>query len=965
MIIQSPEQTISEYVQFWMLMKIPSLSPLFYVKLVYGATFLTGFASLCGQVVWQKYLAILAGSEAKSMSLVVAIFLFGLASGYYFFGKLTEKNWSRRLLLKVYGLIELATALYILLFPLYFYVLKFLSFNAPPFLIADIFISLLALFFPTFLMGASIPLLTAVLPSQPEDINSTHTQIYGWNTLGAFAGTLISGFFLIPFFGFSMSLIIVGIVNLLASLIFIFNPLEGDVKKQTDIQLLPSSLSNRLLAVFVFFTGAVIISCEILFIRLLNISVGAGTYNFPIVLSLFVGGLGLGSLLIPKKISIHFFIRQVIFAFVFLFIAYATAPYWSIWLSHLRVSLRSILFNYYLYKLDIFLFLFIFIFPISFFMGRLLPLAYAFLKKTKDNYAQVCGSLYFLNTLGTVFGAVLLGYVLFYFLDLNRLFEINLMILIILAGLFSIYEKKRIQTAFIGVLAIGFIVFPFFIKWNRSGHVHGYFRDRSPNYYHFHKLFYLPQTYNGQLSFFKDGPNTTVAITENDQYSTLSTIQSVIPQINSNYTVFVNGKSDGSFIGSDFATVVLLASFGYLFAPDNTSLSSAVVGLGTGISAGLLGKMQEIKEVKVLEISSQVIQGLKSISSYKFDVMSNPKIDIIEQDAFKYFTRTSKKFDLIVSEPSNPWVIGIENLFSLEFYQLALKKLNKNGVLVQWLHTYSMDEKTMEMIFTTIKQVFNFAEFYVINNSDVLIIASSQSFWKNTRWRSRFFDPHLFPIHKAFGFKHPEDYHLLRVFGNHRLSTIARHTELGIHSLTRPKLTYKADQTFFTGEGVNELDISEDFFFEDSSSEKPLIQQFAKYTQQKDLNMHNLCLPASGFTFFCTIMSDYLTKYRTYQNSNIRIKRRFTAYTELRKRGLVAYDAEFLELTKQSLIFNKTQNTSMLIDYINQILSHKNYTQAFKDISDFKSTGMLTNQSSETTLLEFVLDIQKIHSVYN
>ena len=88
----------------------------------------TGFASLCAQVAWQKYLTILVGSETRSISLVVAIFLLGLAVGYYVFGKITEGNWSRFWLLKIYGYVELATAVYIAVFYVYFEFLKQLSF---------------------------------------------------------------------------------------------------------------------------------------------------------------------------------------------------------------------------------------------------------------------------------------------------------------------------------------------------------------------------------------------------------------------------------------------------------------------------------------------------------------------------------------------------------------------------------------------------------------------------------------------------------------------------------------------------------------------------------------------------------------------------------------------------------------------------------------------------------------------
>ena len=185
-----------------------------YRLMAYFATVLTGFTALCSQVVWQRYLAVLTGSEARSLSLVIAVFLFGLAGGYYIFGLFTEKNkLSRFLLLKYYGYIELLTGFYIGIFPLYFHFLKKLSFQAPNLLIIDILISLMALLLPTFLMGASIPLLTASLPENSKEVGSVHAKIYGWNSLGACFGALVSGFYLIPALGLSLSLSLVGLIN--------------------------------------------------------------------------------------------------------------------------------------------------------------------------------------------------------------------------------------------------------------------------------------------------------------------------------------------------------------------------------------------------------------------------------------------------------------------------------------------------------------------------------------------------------------------------------------------------------------------------------------------------------------------------------------------------------------------------------------------------------------------------------
>ena len=911
--------------------KPPSLFS--YKNLVYGATLLTGFAALCGQVVWQKYLAILVGSEARSMSLVIAVFLLGLASGYYFFGKLTEKReWPRFRLLKIYGYIEWATAIYLFSFHIYYQSLERLSFNSPALLIVDLLIAFLALFFPTFLMGASIPLLTTVLPDQPEEINLIHSRIYGWNTLGAFLGTLVAGFYLVPSFGFNLTLIIAGAINFLAALVFVGNRLDGMTRKKEDVPQTPSALSNRFYMIFVFLTGAVVISLEILFVRLLNVSVGAGVYNFPLVLSLFVGGLGLGSLLLPEKVSPGYFLRQIFFSAVFLAMAYVTGPYWSIWLSHMRVALTTIPFNWYVFKAETWLFLFFFIFPIAFFMGRLLPLSYYFLKKGKEDYGTLCGYLYFSNTLGTVFGAVVIGYLAFYIFDLDSLFKINLAILIILFGVIAFWEKRRFLSGFALVCLIWMALLP---QWNRTGHVIGYFRQRMPAPWHFQKVFHLPQTAAVKVAFFDDGPNTTVSILSyppEPEAKRIQKIQKITPEVVNAYSVVVNGKSDGHSI-NDFSTVVLLSSLGYLFLPEKPDLSSAVIGLGTGISAGVLGKLEDMKEVVILEIAPAMISGLKSIRT-NFNFKSNPKVKIVERDAFRYFTGTDKTFDFILSEPSNPWVMGVENLFAREFYQLANKKLNEGGVLAQWLHIYSMNAEIFRMICHTIKQEFKYVEVYLIGLRDVVILASQRPFHYGDILRKRFSNSVLFPLHKAFGLFEPEDLHLIQIVDSDRFVE-AHFQESGLHSLTVPRLTYQADRAFFLGTGIEMSDIFAGPVPLPSETERTRIQLFKKYLADRE-KVKKRCFKESGFTFFCGYMSRKFNEYDLYRDQKKSRPLRFEMYGQLRDLGLIEYDKPFMTEVKEWIVSEKIKALPVLLAYVHHTFSVRGDAGVQADMADFQ-----------------------------
>lgn len=936
-----------------------------YRKLAYFSTVLTGFASLCAQVVWQKYLAVLVGSEARSLTLVVAVFLFGLATGYYVFGLLTErKKWSRHLLLKLYGYVELLTAFYIGFFFIYFEFLKAISFHSPAYFIVDVLVSLLALLLPTFLMGASIPVLTATLPDRSQEVNMVHAKVYGWNTLGACIGTLISGFYLMPVFGLNVSLVIAGLINLVAALLFIKNPLKGNVRKQEAPPVIPSRLPNYFYIVFAFLTGAIIISFEVFFIRILHLSTaGARVYNFPFVLALFIGGLAVGSLSVDKeRISVNHLIQQLlntVFCMTFLF---WITPYWPMWLTHIRDELAFAFSDYVFSQILIFAFLFVFLFPAVFCMGKLLPLTYALLRKDRENYGRICGYLYFYNTLGTVLGAIGIGYLCLHFLNIDHLFKINIYILALIAFIIAFFEKKSRRMIVLVVCSLVVALLP--IGWNRTKHYPKYaHKDKLETpYYEFTKWFFLPESVSEDIEplYFKDGPNTTVTVSKYFKTAKnepkLKLLEPFFPfqfEKYFAYSLITNGKGDGNTLG-EFSTFFLISGLTWLFTPSRPEgLSAAVVGLGTGISTAVFSQLEDIKDVKVLEISPTVIKGISLAPSYiNFNIFHNPKVDIIEIDAFKYFTKTRKKFDIIVSQPSNVWVAGVENLFALEFYQLVSRSLSRGGVLGQWLQNYSMDEKTVGMILRTLKNVFRYTELYKIGHKDILILASQKplnhDFLSRSKKTSHSF---LQGFLKSFGIYDIEDIYLAQIFNSERYEEVMSFTskkDQSVHSLTKPKLSYRADRAFFMSEDSDLFDIIPAFINSRNQEETKKMKVFRKYKGQSPDVWNKRCPALAGFTFLCKYVSIALTAYRSFKNPNMNYPVRLNRYAFLRQHGLIGYDEKFLDNFFSGVLKKKYLHTNTLFIYVNQRASRGDYEIAYKHIALLKDKKILSEEEYQS-----------------
>jgi len=186
-------------------------------------------------------------------------------------------------------------------------------------------------------------------------------------------------------------------------------------------------------------------------------------------------------------------------------------------------------------------------------------------------------------------------------------------------------------------------------------------------------------------------------------------------------TIFVNGKSDGNTRGDQFTTVLLAHIPGLL----STKLENVcVIGFGTGTTVGQLTLYPEIKQIDVAEISRALIDNASLFDAYNNHASSNSKVHFNEMDAFRFLEGTNHSFDLIISEPSNPWVAGIENLYSREFYEIAKNKMNPKGLFVQWIHTYSFSDYLLQMVLKTMSGQFPYVSVFQLKNGDLAVMGA-------------------------------------------------------------------------------------------------------------------------------------------------------------------------------------------------------------------------------------------------
>lgn len=630
--------------------------------LVFTLVFFSGVSALIYQVVWQKYLAILLGAQARATAIVLAIYLGGISVGYAVFGRWCR--WKKWNLLGAYAIVEIGMAIWALLFPTLFKgAMPFAAFLYRVFgvgnLAIDVFLSLCLVGFPTFLMGGTLPLLTQGLARDLREASGTHARIYGFNTIGGCLGCLFAGYVLIPTTTLPFASYLAGFINSVIAAVawFVFakageinQPAAAAKDERTDWkEFFRFNEYQGMLLVVGALSGFYLITLETVLIRLMGLATGSSNYNFTLIVAIFIFALGIGSLLVRDLAGAtvrRLFWNQVIVAAALCGL-YFTTDYWSYWVHVVRVLLRDLPQAFFVYQAMLgVMFFAILLVPIGF-AGFSLPLCFHLIKDRKERLGERVGQLYSVNTVGCVLGAVGGGYMMLNFVDLDTLFKIcigaSIITVVAAARLYFKESPSRpLELSFASMLTALVVLATILAPgWHRERFVQP-FRNTQPVAESFQgaEAFgkFLGRSTN--FVFWKDGPNTSIGIGAT-QYQGKELSR----------TIFVNGKSDGNTRG-DFFTTILLAHLPGLLA--KSIENTFVIGFGTGVTVGSLTRYPDAKSIDVAEISNFTISEAHQFDAYNGGVSRNPRVHFHEMDAFRFLEGTDRKFDLIVSEPSNP-----------------------------------------------------------------------------------------------------------------------------------------------------------------------------------------------------------------------------------------------------------------------------------------------------------------------
>jgi len=702
--------------------------------------FISGATALVYEVVWSKCLVLMFGSTVQAQTAVLAVFMVGLALGSRAFGK-----WSSAIQhpLKAYGLLEAGIGVYGLLF-VYLNDLADVAFrlvgarlleHGTWLLLLKGALSFLLLIGPTLLMGGTLPVLAAWLQKESQDPGRWSARFYSVNSLGAVCGAGLAGFFLVRVFGMQPTLQMTGLMNILIGVLAIGLSRTRD---QTPLRAAPQAASGsaeetpaRLLlgaCALVALSGGIAMGLELLASRMLSLIFGASLQAFAVVLMAFILGIGLGAAVIAsprlKRLPAETITLTLLLSTaVLLGLLVWNIEQWVELYRHARSGLARNDVGFFYHQLLTALIAIVILGLPAALLGAVLPLWIRVLSGTAIALGNQVGWLLTCNTLGAVAGVLLTGFVLMPTLGLRASFATEAIVLSAAAVFLAIRHRRWVPVA-LSLAGAGLLVIAGTTGSAGWRHVmsSGVFRERetvvNPNAL-------KERQQQVRILFYEDAADATVTVETTAGQHT-----------NRVLGLRVNGKVDASSEG-DMATQHLLAHLPLLARPESTDVF--VLGLGSGVTAGaVLG--HPVERLTVAENCEPVLRGAQFFEPWNRRVLHNPRTRVWLEDARTVLKLSPQTYDVIISEPSNPWMVGIGSVFSREFYELAASRLKEGGVICQWFHVYEMNDALVAMLLRTFSQTFPFFEIWDPGVGDVILVGSRKPWQSDLALYRRLFD---------------------------------------------------------------------------------------------------------------------------------------------------------------------------------------------------------------------------------
>ncbi len=705
--------------------------------------FLSGATGLVYQVVWLRMLGLIFGHSVHAITTVLAAFMAGLALGSFVFARRAARIHD---LVRAYGLMEVGIGLYCAAIPLLFWLASLaylglhraldLSFGA--FTTVQFGLIFAALLVPTTLMGGTLPVLSQALARDDAALGRTISFLYGVNTLGAVAGTVAAGYVVLPALGNRLTVGLAAAANVAVGGLAIAYarscragglqppgerrerqsedapgaPRDGGTRPEHETAATSAldaprvALGPRLTVAALAVSGAVSLVYEVAWTRALALVLGSSTYAFTSMLAAFLVGIAGGSILYgwlrgPRAATPAVFGLLQLgtgLGAAFVFAMFERLPELFLlglrW-SHAPSAVQAVQLALSASALLLF----------TVFIGATLPCAVAVASSSARRAGHDVGHVYAMNTVGAIAGSVLAGFVLVPMLGMQAAIALGIAVnLALAAALFLAPPGPLGRRAFAAVGALAAAAATSALPaWDTrvltaAPAVYG--RQLLQNAGNSSLADLLRR--QERILFYRDGPSATVSVVQGGRTTSLK----------------INGKTDASD-GADMPTQVLSGHVPMLSRPG--AERALVIGLGSGVTAGAIAR-HPVKQLDVAELEPAVVEANRFFADLNGHVLSDPRVRLVVADGRNVLLTSRIGYDVIVSEPSNPWISGLASLFTVEFFRLARERLRPGGVMAQWVQLYDLPPDDLRMIVRSFRTAFPATTVWYGSLGDVILL---------------------------------------------------------------------------------------------------------------------------------------------------------------------------------------------------------------------------------------------------
>jgi len=669
--------------------------------------FCSGVSSLIFEVVWLRQLSVILGNTVFAVSAILTIFMGGLALGSFLAGRMIDRRTDP---LRVYALIEISIGFLGILLtsilnqtgPLYILLQNNVGGNPVLQYFTRYVFSFFLLIIPTTLMGATLPVLSKFVVENKYSLGINVGRLYALNTFGAACGCYLAGFILIGNLGIRVTVLIASALSItVGALAWYYQKRLGESgfiiyespAYETESTHKQSTFRILILSAFAI-SGFVALGYEVIWTRILISYLGNSVYAFSTMLTTFLIGIALGSLVLSgfvdkrRRLVTDFGLIEIVIGFYVLLTIYIFG--WGIE----KLALFRQPHPVWHWTGIRFIKAFSFMFVPTFFFGATFPFACRIYTINFRQVGQSISELYSWNTVGSIIGSVVACFIFMPRYGIEKSLIILLSINICIGIILCLFEpgmtkKKRflLAAALVFATTIGLSMVP---------------RD----------IFRHMQEYSsppGEIMYYKEDYVGTVTVKQNNESRWLS-VDNL--DVAGTHPLFLSSSKS-------------LGHVPMLLHPNPRAVF--VLGFGGGGTTYSMSMYPEVERIDAAELSRSIINVAPLFNDINHNIISDPRVNIVVNDGRNFLLTSRQNYDVISVDLNWPQTSGSGSLYTKEFYEICRSRLNGDGILVEWINKGFIPTQYLQIIIRTLQQVFPYTSIWWTHRQAHLLLVASKA----------------------------------------------------------------------------------------------------------------------------------------------------------------------------------------------------------------------------------------------